>query len=197
MIVLMLIGVVMSGVVVVIVVVVVRRTGTASWSWSRSRCPCSAATACRLFIDQLGMIVEQIEAFDVDEQRAVVGRAGRFEHAHHVERVVLVRIGSAGRTVGWPKQAPHLKLQLPCDRGADDGAEKVVRSEDVAFRALVGPAIGRFQREHLGGRADDAELVVIVAQAARNGLGDVLLVLALAELLVIGDKECSRRASLR
>src|SRR5690606_40516588 len=47
-----------------------------------------------------GVALQQVEAFDIDEQGSVVGRACRFQNANHLERRVFVNVALRADTVG-------------------------------------------------------------------------------------------------
>ncbi len=74
---------------------------------------------------RLGVIVQQIKAFDVDEQRPIVGRAGSVQNADHLERIVRVAVRGA---VCRLERAAHGQTGGP--RATDEPMTAVKKSSD-------------------------------------------------------------------
>ena len=121
-------------------------------------------------LDRLGVFVEQVETFDVDEQGAIVGSAGGLQHAHDLEGVMLVSITGVGESVRGLELVSDLEARPAGHGRADDGFEEMLVLE-VATARLEGVflAAGVLELvEQLGDGADDAKALVIVPQAIRD-----------------------------
>ena len=122
------------------------------------------------FFNGLGMLVEQVEAFHVDKQRAIVGRAGRLQDADDLEGVMLVAVPFVRQAMSWLKLVTDFEPGLFGDRGPDHGFEEMLLLEIAAAGLkLIFLAAGVFQLlEQIRHRADDAKAFVVVAQAIRD-----------------------------
>ena len=112
------------------------------------------------------MLGDQVEALHVDEQPAIVGRAGRLEHAHDLERIVLVGVGRDA--VRGLELVADFQAGLAGDGRADHRAEIIVGLEVAPLGEFVLLAAVVQVVEQVGRGADDAKLVVHVAQADRD-----------------------------